>query len=84
MSAETVQAIYQAFARGDVATILDRLDDAVEWETAAPVSDVPFDATAQVKSYSFPNNGHLRQFNAAGKVVKFDHVTDTADRKSVV
>lgn len=118
---ETVQAIYQAFGRGDVATILDRLDDAVEWETTVPVSDVPwlqarrgkanvvgffeslaplkitrfephaifdggdkvfvlitFEATAQGKSYSFPNNGHLWQFNAAGKVVKYDHVTDTA------
>ena len=39
---ETVQAIYQAFGRGDVATILDRLDDAVEWETTVPVSDVPW------------------------------------------
>jgi len=26
---------------------------------------------------STPNNGHLWRFNAAGKVVKFDHVTDT-------
>jgi ketosteroid isomerase-like protein len=41
-SVETVQAIYQAFGRGDVATILDRLDDAVEWETTVPVSDVPW------------------------------------------
>ena len=39
---------------------------------------ITFDATAQGKSYSFPNNGHLWQFNAAGKVVKYDHVTDTA------
>jgi ketosteroid isomerase-like protein len=39
---ETVQAIYQAFGRGDVATILDWLDDAVEWETTVPVSDVPW------------------------------------------
>ena len=39
---ETVQAIYEAFGRGDVPTILDRLDDAVEWETTAPVSDVPW------------------------------------------
>ncbi|GIK38367.1 MAG: hypothetical protein BroJett011_22000 [Chloroflexota bacterium] len=118
---ETVQAIYEAFARGDVATILDKLDDAVEWETTAPVSDVPwlqarrgkanvvgffesmaplkitrfephtifdggdklfvlitFEATAHGKSYSFPHNGHLWQFNPAGKVVKYDHVTDTA------
>ena len=118
---ETVQAIYQAFGRGDVGTILDKLDDGVEWETTVPVSDVPwlrarrgkanvagffeslapleitrfephtmfdggdkvfvlitFEATAQGKHYAFPNNGHLWQFNAAGKVVKYDHVTDTA------
>jgi ketosteroid isomerase-like protein len=118
---EAVQAIYQAFGRGDVATILDRLDDAIEWETTVPVPDVPwlqarrgkaniagffeslapltitrfephtifdggdkvfvlitFDATAQDKSYSFPDNGHFWQFNAAGKVGKYDHVTDTA------
>ena len=39
---------------------------------------ITFDATAQDKNYSFPNNGHLWQGNAAGKVVKYDHVTDTA------
>jgi ketosteroid isomerase-like protein len=120
-NAETVQTIYQAFARGDVATILDKLDDAVEWETTVPVSGVPwlqarrgkanvvgffesmaplnitrfephtifdggdkvfvlitFEATAHGKSYSFPHNGHLWQFNTAGKVIKYDHVTDTA------
>jgi ketosteroid isomerase-like protein len=120
-NAETVRAIYEAFGRGDVATILDKLDDNVEWETAVPVSAVPwlharrgkpnivgffesmaplkinrfephtifdsgdkvfvliaFEATARGKDYSFPNNGHLWQFNAAGKVVKYDHVTDTA------
>jgi ketosteroid isomerase-like protein len=118
---ETVKAIYQAFGRGDVPTILDKLDDAVEWETMVPVPEVPwlpacrgkanivgffesmvplqitrfeprtifdgddkvfvlidFEAKAHGKSYSFPNNGHLWQFNVAGKVVKFDHVTDTA------
>jgi ketosteroid isomerase-like protein len=120
-NAETVQAIYEAFRRGDVQTILDKIDDAVEWETTVPVSDVPwlqarrgkanivgffeslaplkitrfephtifdggdkvfvlikFEATVRGKSYSFPNNGHLWQFNAAGKLVKYDHVTDTA------
>ena len=117
----TVRAIYEAFERGDVATILDKLDAAVEWETTVPVPDVPwlqarrgkaniagffeslaplkithfephtifdsgykvfvlitFEATVRGRSYSFPNNGHLWQFNAAGKVVKYDHVTDTA------
>jgi ketosteroid isomerase-like protein len=118
---EIMQAIYKAFGWGDVATILDMLDDAVEWETMVPVPEVPwlqarrgkanivgffesmgplqitrfeprtifdgddkvfvlinFEATTRGKSYSFPNNGHLWQFNVAGKVVKFDHVTDTA------
>jgi hypothetical protein len=35
-NAETVQAISKAFGRGDIATILDKLDDAVEWETTVP------------------------------------------------
>lgn len=33
---ESVQAIYEAFGRGDVAAILDRLDDDVEWDRDAP------------------------------------------------
>ncbi len=39
---------------------------------------IDLDATRDGKSYSIPNNGHLWQFNSPGKVVKFDHVTDTA------
>ena len=39
---------------------------------------ISFEASVGGKRYSFPNNGHLWQFNAAGKVVKYDHVTDTA------
>ena len=120
-NAETVREIYEAFGRGDVAAILDKLDDTIEWETQAPVSGVPwlqsrrgkanvagffeslaplkitrfephtvfdggnkvfvliaFEATNQGKKYSFPNNGHLWQFNPAGKVTRYDHVTDTA------
>jgi hypothetical protein len=38
-----------------------------------PAAEAPFD-----KSRPRPNHGHLWQFNAAGQVVKFDHVTDTA------
>jgi hypothetical protein len=33
---ETVKAIYEAFGRGDVATILDKLGDAFEWESTVP------------------------------------------------
>jgi hypothetical protein len=68
---ETVKAIYEAFGRRDVAAILDKLDEAVECLIA-------FEAAAGGNQYSFPNSGHLWQFNAAGKVVKYDHVTDTA------
>jgi hypothetical protein len=118
---ETVKQIYEAFGRADVPAILGKLDENVEWETAAPVDGVPwmqtrkgrdniagffqalaplqitrfephtffedgdkvfvliaFEATNQGKSYSFPNNGHLWQFNSEGKVAKYDHVTDTA------
>jgi len=39
---------------------------------------IAFEATVGSKHYEFPNNGHLCQFNAAGKTVKYDHVTDTA------
>ncbi len=39
---------------------------------------IALDITTQGKDYSFPLEGHLWQFDAAGKVVKFDHVTDTA------
>jgi ketosteroid isomerase-like protein len=118
---ETLQAIYEAFGRGDVAAILDKLDDSIDWETTVPVSDVPWlqarrgkaniagffesmaplkitrfephtvrdggdrvfvlinlEATTHGRSDSFPNNGRLWQFNASGKVVRYDHVTDTA------
>ena len=118
---DTVQKIYEAFGRGDVSAILDKLDDTVEWETQAPVSGVPWlqsrhgkanvagffealaplkitrfephtffdggdkifvlialEATHQGKNYSFPNSGHLWEFNSAGKVVRYDHITDTA------
>ena len=118
---QTVQQIYEALGRGDVAAILDKLDDHIEWETQAPVPGVPwlqsrrgktgvlgffeavapleitrfephtifdgghkvfvliaFEATNQGRHYKFPNNGHLWQFNFAGKVIRYDHITDTA------
>jgi ketosteroid isomerase-like protein len=38
---ESVQAIYEAFGRGDVPAILDRLADDVEWDQDAPGYGVP-------------------------------------------
>jgi len=118
---DTVRQIYDAFGRGDIPAILDKLDENVAWETQIPVEGVPWlqtrrgreevagffeslaplefkkfdphtffesgdkvfvliglDVTTQGKNYSFPLEGHLWQFSAAGKVAEFDHVTDTA------
>ena len=39
---ETVQQIYSAFERGDIASILDRLSDDVEWEYSITPLGVPW------------------------------------------
>jgi hypothetical protein len=41
---------------------------------------IAIDAThvASGKQYKFSNEGHLWFFNGAGKVIKYQHVTDTA------
>jgi ketosteroid isomerase-like protein len=119
-NADTVKEMYAAFGRGDVPTILSKLDDNVKWDTATVTPGVPwlaprrgrdnipgfFEALAPLeftkfdphtffedgdkvfaivaieakrngKTYTIPNEGHLWKFNAAGKVVKYDHLTDT-------
>ena len=120
---ETVKEIYAAFGRGDIAAILDKLDDQVEWDVEVPVPDVPWlqprrgkanvpaffeslaplsfptfephtffeqgnqvmalirmevDHKASGKHYTVPYEGHLWFFDGAGKVVKYQHITDTA------
>ena len=120
---DTVKQIYDAFGRGDVPAIVDKLDQNVEWDVEVPtpgvpwlqprrgVADIPafFESLAPLsfqrfephtffaegnkvfaliamvatlvasgKQYRFPYEGHLWFFNDAGKVVKYQHVTDTA------
>ncbi len=41
-NAGTVREIYEAFGRGDVPAILNKLDDNVEWETQNPIAGVPW------------------------------------------
>jgi ketosteroid isomerase-like protein len=42
-NAQTVKELYEAFGRGDVAFILERLSESVEWEYGAGVpNDVPW------------------------------------------
>jgi ketosteroid isomerase-like protein len=120
---DTVKQIYQAFGRGDIPAIIEKLDRNVEWDVDVPTPGVPwlqphhgaasvpafFQSLAALsfqrfephtffadgnkvfaliaieakhvatgKSYKFSNEGHLWHFNDAGKVVKYQHVTDTA------
>ena len=39
---ETIQSIYEAFARGDIPAILARLSETVEWEYGVNSTDVPW------------------------------------------
>ena len=39
---------------------------------------IHFEADHNGKHYTIPNNGHLWEFGADGKVVRYDHITDTA------
>jgi hypothetical protein len=36
------------------------------------------DAFPRVIGLNVPNNGHLWQFDSVGKVIRYDHITDTA------
>jgi ketosteroid isomerase-like protein len=123
---DTVKEMYEAFGRGDIPAIIEKLDPNVEWdvesftpgipwlkplrgasnvpaffESLAPLSFQRFDPhtffedgnkvfaliaidathNASGKKYHFPYEGHLWLFNAAGKVVKYQHVTDTAQHQ---
>jgi ketosteroid isomerase-like protein len=39
---DTVKQIYDAFGRGDVPAIIDKLDENVEWDTEIPTEGVPW------------------------------------------
>jgi ketosteroid isomerase-like protein len=118
---DTVKAIYEAFGRGDIPAILEKLDDNVEWDTdydspaapwltprsgreniagffesLSPLQFTKFDAHTIAEAgnkviavidieldhmgqhYTIPNEGHYWVFNDAGRVVKMQHLTDTA------
>jgi len=39
---KTIQAVYEAFGRGDVAAILDAVTDDVDWASEASSTEVPW------------------------------------------
>ena len=117
----TIKQIYEAFGKGDIAAIVDRLDENVAWDTLNDVPGVPWlaprrgkanipaffeslaplhftrfephtffadddkvfvlihiEADSKGKHYVIPNEGHLWKFGVDGKIVEYQHVTDTA------
>ena len=47
----TVAAIYEAFGRGDVPAILDKLADDVQWEQGIRATDIPYYAAGVGKAH---------------------------------
>jgi ketosteroid isomerase-like protein len=39
---ETIKQIYEAFGKGDIPTIIDKLDEDVAWDTQSNVPGVPW------------------------------------------
>jgi uncharacterized protein len=39
---KTITSVYDAFARGDIPTVIDALDDDVDWASEAASTDVPW------------------------------------------
>ncbi len=47
---KTIEAVYQAFGRGDVPFILSRVTDATHWDFSVTGSEVPWHAAVRSKS----------------------------------
>jgi ketosteroid isomerase-like protein len=47
---ETVQALYDAFGRGDIPAILDMLADDIQWDQEAPSYGIPIYEPAWARS----------------------------------
>ena len=71
--AEVLSNIYAAFGRGDVPSILERLDENVEWEYGASPCDVPWllarRGRAQVGQFFETLNTHTQFENFAVKTI---------------
>jgi uncharacterized protein len=81
---ETVQAIYEAFGRGDIPAILDRLADDVQWDQDAPSYGIPIYEAGVGKEHAarfFELLGDLefRQFQPTNFLTGGDQVAVTID-----
>jgi ketosteroid isomerase-like protein len=77
---DTVKQMYEAFGRGDIPAILDKLDDNVEWDTDYEDTGVPWLQPRQGKA-NIP--GFFEAVATMG-ITKFEPHTFGADGNKVV
>jgi ketosteroid isomerase-like protein len=78
-----VRAIYAAFPRGDVAAILDQLDDDVSWGIESAATEVPAYGIGRGRAHvakffaAWTETADFHAFEAGGFVAAGDHVYNT-------
>jgi ketosteroid isomerase-like protein len=60
---ETVRKIYEAFSRGDVPAIVERLSDDVSWEFGGSVQDIPWLEPGRGRQHAARFFGTLQGFD---------------------
>ena len=89
-NAQTVQAIYDAFKRGDIPTLLSMLTDDVEWFVGGPASVIPYAGARrgreQVKQF-FQTLGEtleFKEFNLQELIAQGDKVVAIGNDRRMV
>ena len=87
---KTIQAVYEAFGRGDIATILDALTDDIDWASEASSTEVPWwgvrhgkDATASFFT-ELASNADVLEFTPVVMMGEGDVVLTVVDYSSKV
>ncbi|HEX4529661.1 MAG TPA: nuclear transport factor 2 family protein [Acidimicrobiia bacterium] len=78
---KTIQAVYEAFGRGDIPTVLDAVADDVDWASEADSTDAPWwgPRTGRAGVAEF-----FEQFGAAMEVDGFTPLAIAADGDTVL
>jgi hypothetical protein len=65
---KTIQSVYEAFARGDIPTVLEALADDVDWASEAASTEIPWWGVKQGRDAVAD---FFTQFGTAAEVVEF-------------
>ena len=72
----TIQSIYEAFGRGDVASILERVTDDVDWASESSSTIAPWHGVRHGKAEV---TGFFEAFGTASDVIEFTPLSFTAN-----